>query len=223
MRDTDGDVYVVKGVNRVGASSLISELLCAELGKRLDLPIPEYALMDVPEPLIQASLLESPEDLSGGLAFASRLAPNAAQLSYFGVDEIPEWLQQRVLVFDKWVCNGDRKLTEKGGNVNLLTVQGELCVIDHNAAFNMVDGDSDVITDHVFCRQANAFDDMFVRDDHKALLDRALGAWGTIIDLLPDSWVHPYPYDDEIESQPTLDQRFDQLNRIANDTFWSMI
>lgn len=223
VRDTGDDLYVVKGVNGVGASSLVSELICAELGQRIGLPIPEYALMEIPEPLIQASLIESPEDLGGGPAFASKLAPNAALLSYFGVDAIPEWLQQRVLVFDKWVCNGDRKLTARGGNVNLLTVQGDLRVIDHNAAFDMVTGDSDVIKDHVFCRQGGAFDDLVIRAEHKLLLDSALGDWGTIIDLLPDSWVYPDPYDDDRESQPTLDQRFDQLNRIANDTFWSMI
>ena len=43
-----------------------------------------------------------------------------------------------VVLFDWWVHNADRTLTEKGGNPNLLwdLQHSKLAVIDHNQAFD---------------------------------------------------------------------------------------
>ena len=103
IRDTQGDIYVVKGVGGAGKAALTSELICAELGLRLGLPIPPYGIMTIPQGLISFTAIDGADELDGGPAFASKLVVNATTLIYLQVSQIPPELKQRVLVFDKWV------------------------------------------------------------------------------------------------------------------------
>lgn len=224
VRDRQGDIYVVKGVGGPGKAALISELLCVELGLRLGLPLPRYGIMHVPQGLIDFTTIDGAHELEGGPAFASRLVDNATTLLYPQIDQIPPALQQRVLVFDKWVRNGDRRLTDKGGNVNLLLCPaGRLVVIDHNVAFDMPASDAGILIEHVFSGQKNSLDDLMVRAEHHAALDTALADWDTITALLPDEWVYRDSWDDESLTSPTLDERLNLLQRFANDDFWRLI
>lgn len=223
VRDENGDVYVVKGVDGASRAALTSELLCAELGKRLGLPIPSYGLMQIPQPLIDFSAIDGVKDLEGGRAFASRLAENATTLVYSQISHIEATLQQRVLVFDKWVRNGDRCLTSRGGNVNLLWLPGRgLSVIDHNVAFAMGTSDQEILNNHVFGRQRHCCDDMVIRAEHSAALDTALEAWDSIIALLPEEWVYRDLYDEDSEVGPTLEERYVLLQRFNDDDFWRL-
>ena len=54
--DTDGGLYVVKfrGAGQ-GPRALVAELLVGLIAGRLELPVPELALVDVPPPLAGAS------------------------------------------------------------------------------------------------------------------------------------------------------------------------
>lgn len=220
VRDTDGDIYVVKGIDGAGRSALVSELLCAELGNRCEIPIPDHGIMDISPALLAHCGVERAHDLGGGPAFASLMLEQATELRFSQVDGIDEDLQQRVLLFDIWVNNGDRLLTELGGNVNLLMTPGDaLAVIDHNLALLELEP-PDWISSHVFSGQAAALDDLVVRESHIAVLDSALGGWDTIIDLLPDEWVYRDPEDDTTPSRPTLDERYEWLSRLNEDDIW---
>jgi len=53
-------------------------------------------------------------------------------------------------------------------------------------------------------------------------LDTALAGWDTIIDLLPETWVYRDVLDDESLTRPTLDARFQLLQRFHHDDFWRM-
>ncbi|MGP5563753.1 HipA family kinase [Vreelandella alkaliphila] len=224
IRDIQGDIYVVKGVGGAGKAALTSELICAELGSRLGLPIPPYGIMAIPQGLISFTAIDGADELDGGPAFASKLVENATTLIYPQVPQIPPQLKQRVLVFDKWVKNGDRRLTEKGGNVNLLwEPSSQLVVIDHNVAFDLPSNDADCIEDHVFSEEKTKFDDLLIKSEHLHALDNALGCWDTIIDLLPEEWVYRDIWDEDSLVHPTLDERFELLDRIHNGDFWRMV
>lgn len=220
VRDTEGDVYVVKGVDGAGRPALISELICAELGNRCNLPIPDHGLMDIPPALLAHSGVENAHELGGGPAFASKLIEQASELRYSQIDSVDAGLQQRVLLFDIWVDNGDRQLTDLGGNVNLLVApDGQLAVIDHNVA--LIDlAPPDWVSTHVFINQAQSLDDLVIREQHIVMLDTALGDWDTIIDLLPAEWVYRDPNDETVLSCPTLEERYRWLSRLHHSDIW---
>lgn len=223
IRDEKGDIYVVKGVDGIGKAALTSELICAELGTRLGLPIPSYGLMKIPQPLIDFSATDGAKDLEGGPAFASRLIENATTLIYPQISHVETALQQRVLVFDKWVKNGDRRLTALGGNVNLLWSPDKgLSVIDHNVSFAMESQDDEILENHVFSDQRHCFDDMMTRAEHIAALDMALAGWDSIIGLLPEAWIYRDPWDEDSAISPTLDERLELLQRFNHDDFWRL-
>lgn len=220
VRDTAGEIYVVKGIDGAGRSALVSELICAELGNRCDLPIPDHGLMEISPLLLEHCGVARAHELGGGLAFASRLVEHASELRFSEVPGISEAMQQRVLLFDIWINNGDRLLTNLGGNVNLLMTPGnELIVIDHNVA--LLDAEPpDWAQCHVFSGQVEALDDLMVRASHIETLDKALDDWGRVIDLLPSEWVYRDPDDDTTPSQPTLKERFQWLSRLRTDDIW---
>lgn len=224
VRADDGHRYFVKGFYRAGGPSLISEVVAAELGTRLGLPIPEWRVMDIPEALISFSSMENVRDLSGGPAFASRQIENASELLWAGVNKVPVELRRKLLVFDWWIQNGDRCLGSSGnGNVNLLLdADGNLVVIDHNVAF-----DSDLTVEqfasyHVFRDELDQLRDWVTRQEYMRELDAAIAHWDTISALLPAEWV--YRDADEIdETQPTLLQRFEMLQQFRDERFWGQL
>lgn len=220
VRDTQGDMFVVKGVNGAGRKALIAELVCAELGRRCGLPVADYALMTFPEGMLEFTTLEGADELAGGLAFASRVAPYCRELAYEQLEKVPTDLQQRVLLFDIWVSNEDRFLTDQGGNVNLLVDEdGGLVVIDHNLAFDPLSS-MDSFDLHVFSSQRQALRDLEVQARHSEALDTALAAWDSIIDLVPEEWVYWDPDDPTTEVQPTLEDLHTWLQRLHEPTFW---
>ncbi|WP_016854764.1 HipA family kinase [Halomonas smyrnensis] len=223
VRDTQGDMYVVKGVDGAGAKALTAELLCAELGRRCGLPIADYALMTFPRGMLEFSTIDGASELEGGPAFASKVVPYCRELTYEQLAEVPTELQQRVLLFDMWVCNDDRNLSDQGGNVNLLLdADGELVVIDHNLAFDPIDpliGEAS-FNRHVFQAQRHALHDLEVWARHTEALDSALADWDTITDFLPEEWVYRDPDDPDTEFLPTLADRYAWLQRLHEPTFW---
>lgn len=219
-----GDVYVVKGMQGPGPAALTSELLSAELGNRLGLPIPPYGIMRISQEMIDFTMIEGANELAGGPAFASKLVENVTTLIYQQVPQVDPDLQLRVLVFDKWIRNGDRQLTAKGGNANLLVCkEGNLVVIDHNMAFDMSEDDRNLLASHVFIGQAAGPDDLVTRADLRSSLDTALADWDRIADLVPEEWVYRDPLDTTSALTPTMDDRLQSLRRIENDEFWRLI
>jgi hypothetical protein len=225
IRADDNQTYFVKGFNRAGGPSLISEVIAAEIGRHLGLPIPEWKIMHAPPALIEFSAMTNVRDLAGGPAFASLQVENAADLMWSNVRSIPVELQRKLLLFDWLTLNGDRGLGESGmGNVNLLLdPQGNLAVIDHNAAFDMTLTIEEFQRYHVFRHQIGFHsNDLLARLDYLPMIDAALADWGRITSLLPDEWI--FRDADQIdETQPTLVKRLQVLERCKTQQFWGQL
>nr|WP_116744288.1 HipA family kinase [Janthinobacterium sp. 78] len=136
-RGDDGAIYFIKGKG-AGRRSQICEWVSAQLATEFGLPIAEYALAEVAEELIEANAFPNISQLGSGIVFASRELPHPQELTAITRDLVPDQLANDVLVFDWWLHNEDRHLTERGGNPNLLwdMQNSELVVIDHNQAFD---------------------------------------------------------------------------------------
>ncbi len=224
IRADDDQTYFVKGFARAGGPGLISEVIAAELAIHLDLPIPPWRIMDIPQALIEFSTVENAHDLAGGPAFASLQIANAADLMWANVDAIPPELRKTMLLFDWWILNGDRNLGEIGGNVNLLLdSKGELVVIDHNAAFERTLTLEEFQQYHVFRSLLGAeHSNLLARLDYLPRLDAALNDWSRITSLLPEEWI--YRDADQVdETEPTLQKRLQILERYKEDLFWGQL
>ena len=117
FRADDGRLYYVKG-NGAGRRALIAEWIAGHLGQRLGLPIPDFRQTIVPTDLIQFSARDDIRDLGAGIGFGSALVENMDELTYLCIEQIDPVLRAKILLFDWWVCNGDRTLTPDGGNPN---------------------------------------------------------------------------------------------------------
>lgn len=136
-RGDDGWLYYVKG-HCAGRQALIAEWIAGNLGRRLDLPIPEFKQAVIPHDLIALSAREDIADLGAGIGFGSQLIQNADELTFLYIGQIEAAVRAKILLFDWWTANGDRTLTEHGGNPNILWVHRDHkpYVIDHNLAFD---------------------------------------------------------------------------------------
>ena len=220
-RGDDQEWYFVKGLD-AGRKSLIAEWIAGNLALSLDLPIAPFAIVHVPEELVDAG---GPLDLSGlgvGPVFGSRLQAGVMELSAVAVQKIPDALQQDVLVFDWWVRNPDRFLTEQGGNPNLFwePYTGDLVVIDHNQAFSNSFSAKDFFDFHIFREQTcSVFGDMLRHAEYAPRLAAALEAWPRIVDAIPTEWQFADP-------EQTVPADFDVgaahrlLARYNDEDFW---
>lgn len=225
VRADDGHNYFVKGLNRAGSPSLISEVIAAEVGAHLGIPIPCWKIMDIPQALIDFSAIDNAHDLGGGPAFASLQVDNASDLLWSHLSSIPVELQRKVLLFDWLMLNGDRALGESGaGNVNLLIgPKGDLVVIDHNAAFEAGLTHQELVEFHVFRGQIGIHrSDLLARLEYIPLLDAALADWDRITSLLPEEWIFR-DADQLDETRPTLQERLQILERFRTEQFWGQL
>lgn len=136
-RGDDGRQYFVKG-NGAGRRALIAEWMAGQVGVRLGLPIPSFKQTLIPSELVEFSARKDIHDLGSGTGFGSQLVENVDELAYLFIEQVEPDLRAKVLLYDWWICNSDRCLTEDGGNVNLLWAHRDrrLYVIDHNLAFD---------------------------------------------------------------------------------------
>ena len=119
----DGNHYVVKRVtNPQGAHILINEMLCYELLKHLNLPVPHYELIKIGgEVLASSTELAVRGDCRTDASlldvhFGSRYPVNPESEAVY--DYLPDRLLKGVInrraflgmvAFDKWVCNADAR------------------------------------------------------------------------------------------------------------------
>ncbi|MEV7653281.1 HipA family kinase [Streptomyces anulatus] len=125
-------VYVMKftGAGQ-GRKTLVAEIICGELGRRLGLRVPELVTMEL-DPVI--GLAEPDEEVqellraSGGLNLGMDYLPGS-----FGFDplayEVGAAEAGRIVWFDALINNVDRSWR----NPNLLVWHGDLWLIDHGA------------------------------------------------------------------------------------------
>ena len=133
--DTEDGLYVVKfrGAGQ-GPKALVAELIVGLLAERLDLPVPQLALVDLPAPFGRSEpdpeiqdLLRGSHGLNVGLRYldgAFNFDPAAAG------DVVTPGFAARVVWLDALVTNPDR--THR--NPNLLVWDRRPWLIDHGAA-----------------------------------------------------------------------------------------
>lgn len=220
-RGDDGAVYFVKGAD-AGRRSLLCEWIAGNLCLHLGLPIAPFEIVHVPEALLAFDTGEL-RDLGAGPAFGSR-ERQITELTFAAImDNIRESLQQDVLLFDWWVRNGDRMLSEVGGNPNLFLEPGtgELIVIDHNQAFDDSLEKNDFLESHVFGAQAgHVFGDSAGRSAYNARLAAALEHWPDIRAGIPEDWLFLDP-EMTVSVDFDLDRVYELLKEHERDEFWA--
>jgi len=131
--DDDG-MYVLKfyGAGQ-GPKSLVAELIAGEIGRALDLPVPEIVLVELDPILANAEPDPEIQDLirkSGGLNLGLDFLPGTLAFAPAAPPELSPELAARVVWFDAYTLNVDR--TPR--NPNLLGWHGKLWLIDHGAS-----------------------------------------------------------------------------------------
>ena len=219
-RGDDGMIYFVKG-RGAGRRSQICEWVAAQLATAVGLPIAEYALAEVPEELVDAQAFPDIQQLGAGVVFASRELPHPQELTATTRDLVPANTATDILVFDWWLHNEDRHLTERGGNPNLLwDMQGEeLVVIDHNQAFDRDFDPSNFLESHVFASYWNRiFSDHLERERYRTRLKAVLSKLPAIRATIPDSWWY---VDDGVRADVSWDEIEACLQRCRLEDFWN--
>ncbi len=133
MEADDLGTYVVKwrGAGQ-GVKVLVAEVICGELARALDLPVPALVTVDVVPELAVGEPDVEVQDLlqrSAGRNLGIDYLPGALDFEA-GVGSVDPVLAGRVLWFDALVGNVDRSWR----NPNMLFWHGRLQLIDHGAA-----------------------------------------------------------------------------------------
>ena len=133
MEADDLGTYVVKwrGAGQ-GVKVLVAEVICGELARALDLPVPALVTVDVASELAVGEPDHEVQELlqrSAGRNLGLDYLPGALDFEA-GADGVDPELAGRVLWFDALVGNVDRSWR----NPNMLFWHGRLQLIDHGAA-----------------------------------------------------------------------------------------
>lgn len=218
-RCEDGRFYFVKG-NGAGKQSLIAEYVGSQLAHSFGLPVADFEIVEVPQELIKWCGRDDANELGAGLAFGSKALPYVQEFSMAHMDQVDAQLRKDVVVFDWWIHNADRTLTEKGGNPNLLWDQqhSKLAVIDHNQAFE-IDFDALRFSElHVFHRDfMSVFDDLVEREVYRDRLAAAFAEYETACDNVPQGW---WSVDNGVPTSFNRDAARELLKRYMNKDFW---
>ncbi|PSK93769.1 hypothetical protein CLV63_116176 [Murinocardiopsis flavida] len=218
--DDDG-TYVAKfhGAGQ-GRKALIAEIISGELARRLDLPVPDLALITIDPLIARAEPDEEVQELlkaSAGRNLAMDFLPRA--LGYDPLTHgIDPRLAGRILFFDAFVGNVDRSWR----NPNMLLWHREPYLIDHGATLifhhNWARTPAPTkpydASDHVM---AHAHPDLAAADTD--LAPRLTPALLTeAIDLVPDEWLTDEP--GFTGPQHVRDAYLNHLSARAADRSW---
>lgn len=217
-RDSIQDMYVVKRLTAT-FDGCIKEWICARLAKEFGLPIPPFSLAEIDEYLIEYNT-EHRNNLGEGIAFASKFVEDLQEVNYSLLDEAQIEVLKDLYIFDYWIKNADRTLSESGGNPNLFYKQStnEVIVIDHNLAFDSTfkveDHESIHVSARFWPRQLGLFD----KGDYKNRMSHAISFWDEIINEIPIEWLELIPDSDGFFARLKV-----VLEKFKNDEFWEVI
>jgi hypothetical protein len=118
---------------------LIAEWIGGRLAQEIGLPCAEMTLVEVPE--ILAGSHQNPEwtDLHAGVGFGSySMGREFRDLQFSDIGKLSSDVLAEVYLFDYWILNRDRQMGAVCGNPNTLVSYDarEMCVIDHDSAFD---------------------------------------------------------------------------------------
>jgi len=193
----DNNQYVVKRSNATFKGCLY-EWIAANLGQQFGLAIPDCELVYIDETLVEydIDLLVS---LGAGVAFASRMQPDLQEVNVNLLRRANKQVLTDLFMFDNWIQNGDRTLTERGGNPNLYfnLVSNSLVVFDHNLAFeqdfNIEEHKNLHVSSFLFRGQTDLFEPQIVREKYQKKFAKALESLDAIIDSVPEEWLKEMP------------------------------
>ena len=167
---------------------------------------------------------ELTNDLGCGIAFASELKESLQEVNLDRLREVNKPLLLDLFLFDYWIKNGDRTLTDKGGNPNLYynIVTGDLVVFDHNLAFEHDFSSLEHKTLHaassVIKGQTDLFTDVIDRAHYQARFEGAMTDFDAIINSIPHEWL-----DGLKDADGEMNRIRVLLNDFVNDNFWEAL
>ncbi len=169
-----------------------------------------------PELVAESSRMDAP-DLGSGLVFASQLVEDAQEITFADVARVDLALQQKVLLFDWWIRNEDRTLTEFGGNPNLLRTAGggALREFDLNLAFDETFDKARFWRSHIFNGAVAGWSDEF-KAEMKVQMRLATDQLHAIWSELPEEWQQAGGLD--LTAVQELLNRFET----SPDEFWAI-
>lgn len=180
----DGSLYFVKTA-AMGIEQMVKDWLGCSLAARMRLPVAPVAFVDVPE-----ALAEGQAELSPGIAFGSREVTQAIPFTPSHARGIDPALAGRILLFDWFTQNEDRKASLLGGNSNLLFVPHEqrLVMIDEDNAFDSAFDSRAFWELHGLAEHRTAFLPG-LRDRMQDWLLQGLSELPTLWKELPEAWL----------------------------------
>lgn len=211
----DDQIYAVKGRGAL-AAGLLAEVCAASIGRAMGLPIPDFAIADIPAVLIKTSDdVEVSRALGEGLGFASLWQNACEPVTPTIRDRQSAELFATLYAFDHWIANGDRSLGDEEGNPNLLydLAGKKIVVFDHNLAFS-VGYDASELGVHAGRRswqsvgKNSSFRTMLLGKMQTARL-----AFDALVSDLPEQWIEERP--DFTAVAATM------LNRCDAPEFWA--
>jgi hypothetical protein len=221
-KGNDGKRYFVKG-RGAGYQALINEVVGGSIARMFGLPIPPFAVIDVPRELISGSTFPEIHDLGQGPAFASQYVEYAQEFSGGMRLRVPKELRIKTFIFDWWIMNQDRILVDGAGNPNLLwTVQDEsMHVIDHNSAFDREFDRETFLKSHVFTDDRVGVLDRTLRSDLERTMSGILTDFNLIWANLPEEWTDvDFTPDPELVLDETYIRNI--LQRFETKAFWEV-
>jgi len=219
-RGSDDKVYYVKGKG-AGYASLVREWIAGRAAQLLSLPIAPFKILEMPRRLFDADRGRL-WDLGYGPVFGSLRQESTYEFSMTHSKLVAPELRRDIAVFDWWVLNGDRSLSENGGNPNLLWSEANksLVIIDHNLAFDPTVSLDSLIAGHVYGSSlVEISGDTKLQDAYKRRLLVCLEKLEGIQDELPERWACV----DDLQTFATelrFEDAMNALQRISQSDFW---
>lgn len=209
----DQQNYVVKGSNATPAG-LVKEWIVAHLGKEFGLPIPPFKIAWLDDALVQYNSF----DIEAGYCFASEYQSRIQEITFNQIESLDKALLKDLFMFDYWIKNNDRNLTQYGGNANFFFDQKtkKPYVLDHNLSFASDFNLDAHINQHVgsYCWEGL---DLVDREHYEKKFEKSLAVVDNAVNSLPEDWVDRYP-----EERIEQDIR-SVLHEFRNDKFWEGI
>lgn len=204
-------MYFVKGKG-AGFPSLVKEWLAGSLAHVLGLPIPALAILDVSRELYELGRNGLLSDLGHGPVFGSQAIPNVSEITTNEANGVPEETRRAIAVFDWWIMNGDRTLSESGGNPNILwsASEGRLYIIDHNLAFDSSVSLTALEREHIFGSSLQEIvDTRQLQDVWSERFAWCLREWDNFCRALPERWSY-------LDDPLTVSSGFDPAAALAS-------
>lgn len=218
----NGITYLVKSLAGMPPRELVYEWVCAKLAISFGLPCPEPCIMCDFGMLYQLGRYGSWQ-YNSDYAFASPIVEGAMELNYAQAEKLAEDFKCRLFVFDYWVQNHDRVLSNKGGRINLLFdgLHEAPVVIDHNQAMDPLFDAKKFSREHVFGydNRPSFGLDLVHREEMEHLMAVSLAELDNIVAAMPEEWRSDA--NEELGGKDIIDNMIRPiLERYTTPAFW---